>query len=202
MKICIDPGHSGPLEPGACAGGVTEAAIVLQAAKMLQTMLEKAGHKVKLTREDDVEDDGLEWRVELAWKFRADIYICLHCNAAETEAAHGTEVFYYPTSEGGRALARCIQTALVENCHTADRGIKTNDKWTVLVDTACPAVLVEMAFLTNNEDRAQLTDRFLLRQFAVGIMNGINAFAQGGPLFSGVREEPATYGIRAVSPNR
>ena len=33
MKICIDPGHSGPVEPGACAGGVTEAEIVYVIAK-------------------------------------------------------------------------------------------------------------------------------------------------------------------------
>ena len=114
MKICIDPGHSGPCEPGACAGGVTEAAIVLQVAQMLRKILEKEGHKVLLTREDDVEDDGLEWRVELAWKFKADIFISIHCNAAKESAPHGTEVFYYPGSERGRKLARCIQTALVE----------------------------------------------------------------------------------------
>ena len=54
------------MEPGACAGGVTEAAINLQVSKILARMLEKAGHKVKLTREDDVEDAELDWRVELA----------------------------------------------------------------------------------------------------------------------------------------
>ena len=32
LKIVLDPGHSGPFEPGACAGGVTEAGINLQIA--------------------------------------------------------------------------------------------------------------------------------------------------------------------------
>ena len=183
MRICIDPGHSGPMEPGACAGGVTEAAINLQVSKILARMLEKAGHKVKLTREDDVEDQELSWRVEEAWKFRTDIYVCIHCNAFASPAAHGTETYYYPGSDNGRALARCIQSELVKNCRTADRGVKSNDEWTVLTDTYCPAVLVEMAFLTNDRDRELLTDPFNQRLLAVGILNGIMAFERGGPLF-------------------
>lgn len=186
MRICIDPGHSGPVETGACAGGVTEAEVNLQVAKILAKMLEKSGHKVILTREDDVEDQELSWRVEIAWKFRADIYICIHCNAIASPSAHGTEVYYFPTSDNGHALARCIQEELVKNCRTEDRGVKTNDEWTVLLETTCPAVLVELAFLTNDKEREMLTDRFLQRQFAVGIVNGIEKFAAGGPLFGDV----------------
>ena len=186
MRICIDPGHSGPCEPGASAGGVTEAAIVLQVAKIAARILTGQGHQVKLTREDDIEDYSLSWRAELAWRFRADIFVSLHCNAAENLAARGTEVFYYPTSENGRDLARCIQSELVANCQTEDRGVKTNDTWTVLEETACPAVLVELAFLSNDLDREMLTDRFLQRQFAVGLVKGIEKFAQGGPLFAGM----------------
>ena len=54
MRICIDPGHSGPFEPGACAGGVTEAAVTLEIAKITARMLEKYRHKVLLTRTGDV----------------------------------------------------------------------------------------------------------------------------------------------------
>ena len=195
MKICIDPGHSGPVEPGACAGGVTEAAVNLRVAKLLAKTLEQAGHKVILTREDDVEDDGLSWRCEVAWKFRADIFVCIHCNAHASPEAHGTEVYYYPTSENGHALARCIQDELVALCQTYNRGVKTNDKWTVLLKTACPAVLVELAFLTNDAEREMLTTDMGRRRFAEGIVNGINRFAEGGPLFGKVMESPAAYGI-------
>ena len=186
MKICIDPGHSGPCEPGACAGGVTEADINLQVAKIAARILASRGHQVKLTREKDIDNDDLLWRAEVAWQFRADIFISLHCNAAASPAAHGTEVFYYPTSQGGHALARCLQAALVRNCQTADRGVKTNDEWTVLVETVCPAVLAELAFLSNDREREMLTDRFLQRQFAVAIANGIEQYARGGALFAGM----------------
>ena len=121
MKICIDPGHSGPVEPGACAGGVTEAAITLEIAKITAKMLEKFRHTVLLTRTGTVDNDWLTWRCEAAWNFGADIFISIHCNAHASPAAHGTEVFYYPGSESGHALARCIQAELVALCPGASK---------------------------------------------------------------------------------
>jgi N-acetylmuramoyl-L-alanine amidase len=176
MKICIDPGHSGPFEPGACAGGFTEAAINLQVSKRLRDTLESNGYDVFLTRESTVNNDGLTWRAEKAEDFGADIFVSIHCNSFRDPAAHGTEVIYYVNSELGRKLAQHIQTALVDNCGTTDRGIKTNDEYTVLEKTVCPAVLVELAFLSNDEEREALTDRFIQKTFAVGIAKGIDAY--------------------------
>ena len=199
MKICIDPGHSGKIEPGACAGGVTEAAINLEVAKIAGRMLEKFGHQVLLTRTGEVDNDWLSWRCEAAWAFGADIFVSIHCNACEDKTVTGSETFYFPGSETGHALARCIQSELVALCHTVDRNVKTNDEWTVLLETACPAVLVEMAFISNDQDRELLTDRFRQRQIAVGIANGVEDFAKGGPLFAGVMEHGVVYGFRRAA---
>ena len=196
MKICIDPGHSGPFEPGACAGGVTEAAVTLESAKITARMLQKYRHKILLTRTGDVDNDWLTWRCEAAWNFGADIFISIHCNAHASSEANGTEVFYFPTSENGHTLARCIQEEVVKNCRTVDRGVKTNDEWTVLLETACPAVLVELAFLTNDSERELLTTDMGQRRFAEGLVKGINRFAEGGPLFGSVVESASPKGIR------
>ena len=198
MKICIDPGHSGPFESGACAGGVTEAAINLEVAKIAGRMLEKYGHQVLLTRTGEVDNNWLTWRCEAAWAFDANVFVSIHCNASNDESSSGTEVFYYPGSETGHALARCIQSELVALCHTVDRHVKTNDEWTVLLETAMPAVLVEMAFITNEAERAKLTSDVGKRQFAEGLVRGINRFADGGPLFGKVMESPAPYGVRSA----
>ena len=198
MKICIDPGHSGKIEPGACTAGVTEAAINLEVAKIAARMLEKFGHQVLLTRTGEVDNDWLSWRCEAAWAFGADIFVSIHCNASEDESASGTEVFYFPGSETGHALACCIQAELVALCHTVDRKVKTNDEWTVLLETAMPAVLVELAFITNDAERAKLTSGMGQRQFAEGIVKGINRFADGGPLFGKVMESPAPYSVRSA----
>ena len=198
MKICIDPGHSGKIEPGACAAGVTEAAINLEVAKIAGRMLEKFGHQVLLTRTGEVDNDWLSWRCEAAWAFDADIFVSIHCNASNDESASGTEVFYFPGSETGHALARCIQSELVAFCHTVDRNVKTNNEWTVLLETAMPAVLVELAFITNEAERAKLTSDMGKRQFAEGLVRGINRFADGGPLFGKVMESPAPYGVSSA----
>ena len=196
MKICIDPGHSGSFEPGACAGGVTEAAVTLEIARITARMLQKYRHKVLLTRTGEVDNDWLTWRCEAAWNFGADIFISIHCNAQASSEANGTEVFYFPTSENGHTLARCIQEEVVKSCRTADRGVKTNDEWTVLLETACPAVLVELAFLTNDSERELLTTDMGQRRFAEGLVKGINRFAEGGPLFGSVVESASPKGIR------
>ena len=196
MKICIDPGHSGPFEPGACACGVTEAAVTLEIARITARMLQKYRHKVLLTRTGEVDNDWLTWRCEAAWNFGADIFISIHCNAHASSEANGTEVFYFPTSENGHTLARCIQEEVVKSCRTADRGVMTNDEWTVLLETACPAVLVELAFLTTDSERELLTTDMGQRRFAEGLVKGINRFADGGPLFGKVMESAAAYEVR------
>ena len=145
-----------------------------------------AGHEVLLTRTEDVGNDFLTWRVVKAEDFGADIFVSIHCNGVVDPAAHGSEVWYFPGSETVKLLADCIEQAMVENCHTTNRRIKTNDEWTVLEKTVCPAVLVEMAFITNPKEREMLTDSFTQRQFAVGVFNGVMKFAQGGPLFGGM----------------
>ena len=194
MKICLDPGHSGKVEPGACAGGFTEAAINLEVAKITGRMLEKFGHKVLLTRSGEVDNDWLTWRCEAAWAFDADLFVSIHCNAAASPAANGTECFYFPSSESGHALACCLQSELVALCHTVDRKVKTNDEWAVLRETAMPAVLVELAFLTNEKDRALLTGGMGQRRLAEGLVRGINRYAEGGPLFGKVMDRPARRG--------
>ena len=53
----------------------------------------------------------------------------------------------------------------------------------MLRETDCPAVLVELAFLTNEAERDRLTSGMGQRQFAEGLVRGINRFSDGGPLF-------------------
>ena len=141
MKIVIDPGHSGPCEPGACAGGATEAAVVLAIAEQLSPMLLAAGHSVLMTRSGDCPLTGLKWRAELANCWNADLFISIHANSFGDSAAHGSEVYYFPSSGRGLTLARLIQAQLVRRLHTADRGFK-QAMFTVLKQTDCPAVLV------------------------------------------------------------
>ena len=172
MKIFIDPGHSGPREPGACAGDVSEAGVVLAIARLAAARLRERGHTVRLSRDGDIDDDGLTWRAELANEWGADLFLSIHANSAADPAAHGTEVWHYPGSRAGRRLARRIQRAIVRRLDTADRGVKPAT-FTVLAATDCPAVLIETAFLSNSADRALLTVPARQADFAAAIAAAI-----------------------------
>ena len=174
VKIMLDPGHSGPCEPGACAGEFTEAAAVLAIARLAAARMRERGHTVRLTRDGDIDDDGLRWRAELANEWGADLFLSIHANSFADPAAHGTEVWHFPGSRSGIRLARRIQRAIVRRLHTADRGVKPAT-YTVLSATACPAVLVETAFLSNPADRVLLTEPARQADFAAAI-----AVAVGG----------------------
>jgi N-acetylmuramoyl-L-alanine amidase len=165
MKICIDPGHSGPFEPGACAGGVTEAALNMAIARFAAEELKLCGHEVRFTRDGSIDDDELNWRATLANDWGADLYLCIHCNSAVRVEAEGTETYHYPGSIAGEQLARCIQFRITDALLTEDRGVKAAD-FQVLRETVCPAVLVECGFISNPIDRGMLTDP--LEQWRLG----------------------------------
>ncbi len=156
MKIVIDPGHSGPVEPGACAGGVRECDVVLAIAKLLAVQLYDQGHEYIFTRTGDICTDDLGYRADLANANGADVLLSIHANSAGNAAAHGTEVYHYPGSSQGKRLASLLQARLVAELGTADRGVKEAN-FQVLRETDCPAALVEVAFISNAADRRLLT---------------------------------------------
>ncbi|CVK21878.1 N-acetylmuramoyl-L-alanine amidase family protein [Sporomusa sphaeroides] len=155
MKIVIDPGHSGSLEPGACAGGVRECDVALAIAGLLAERLAEAGHAALLTRTGDIATDDLGFRAALANANRADVFVSIHANSVANPAAQGTEVYHYPGSVQGRRLAALLQARLVAELGTVDRGVKTAN-FQVLRQTRCPAALVEVAFISNEAERRLL----------------------------------------------
>ena len=111
--------------------------------------------------------------VDTANDWPADIVISLHCNAANG-CARGTETLVYANEGESAQLAACIQSQIVDSLGTIDRGIKERPMLIVLNSTAMPAVLVEMAFVDNNEDAQILTER--ADEMARAIARGITDF--------------------------
>ena len=178
MKIAIDPGHSGPYEPGACADGATEASVVMDIADLLGRILQETGAEVMLTRVGDIDDAGLIWRAEIANLWGADLFLSIHANSFANPAAHGTEVWHFAGSRSGIRLARAVQGQIIQKLHTVDRGVKPGT-FTVLQATDCPAVLIETAFLSNPVDRVLLTSPAFQELFAAAIAAGIQDYTIG-----------------------
>jgi|694.fasta_scaffold06019_7 N-acetylmuramoyl-L-alanine amidase len=92
FKIVIDPGHGGEL-PGARYYGVSEKDIVLKVGIALgEQLLKHDDIEVIYTRKKDI-NVGLYERAQIANKAKANLFLSIHCNAAENKSATGTETW-------------------------------------------------------------------------------------------------------------
>lgn len=171
MKICIDPGHGGK-DPGAIGPtGLKEKDITLAVAKKLQQKLSSIA-KVTLTREVDESRDLWE-RSSLANSIGADYFISIHCNSAANQTANGTETLIYKTGGKAEKLAAKVQEKVVRALGTSDRGIKTRPGLHVLARTNMPAILVELAFISNPNEEKLLSNSTYQQKAAHAIAEGI-----------------------------
>ena len=165
MKVFINPGHDINLDSGAVNPntGRRECDVAHDAGKLLMQYLETAGCEVKALQDDDL---GLVCETSNEWG--ADIFVSLHCNAFNTQA-RGTETLY--KSFNGQRLANDIQSQLIRSINTVDRGVKKRDDLWVLNGTDATAVLVEMAFIDNDDDLEMLNNDLdaIVRAIARGI---------------------------------
>jgi N-acetylmuramoyl-L-alanine amidase len=180
--VVVDPGH-GPRGSGAADHGSDEAANVLAIGLALRDLLERAGARVVLTRQtmsfpvlpEDPSAGQLRARTAIANRGTADAFVSLHNNwHDDDEAARGSMTFHAPRA-GSETLARTVQTGLFEAAGGRDRGIAPGG-YHVLVNTNAPAVLVEMGFLSNEEDAALAKDEAFRTRAAAGIFRGLLGF--------------------------
>ncbi|WMM26808.1 N-acetylmuramoyl-L-alanine amidase [Tissierella sp. MB52-C2] len=169
MKVFLDAGHGGK-DPGALGNGLQEKDIALSVTLKVGEILKRHNVEVIYSRTTDVFLE-LSERTNLANKANADIFVSIHCNAAENVNAKGVETFSYPNSTKGTALAKCIQDSILQSkIYTLNRGIKTAN-FAVLRQSNMPSALVELAFITNIDDFKILKDK--QEELALAVAKGI-----------------------------
>lgn len=91
--IVIDAGHGGK-DPGAMYGGKKEKDVALAIALKVGKLIEDSIPNVKIlyTRKSDIFVELWE-RTNIANKAKADLFLSIHCNAADNTSAEGTETF-------------------------------------------------------------------------------------------------------------
>jgi N-acetylmuramoyl-L-alanine amidase len=80
--------------------------------------------------------------------------------------------FYYPTSYKGKEYATIIQNDLLKNLGTNNLGLRSNN-FVVLKNTKMPAVLVEIACLSNDSDRGKLDSEDFRQKAAESLAESI-----------------------------
>lgn len=166
LLVVIDPGHGGTDVGAIGRNNATETyekdvnlAIALKANRLLQA----AGVNTYMTRETDVAVE-LTMRPVIANQLNADLFLSVHNNAFSSSSAHGTTVLYYPDGQPdddvpmtSYRFAEILQEELVNALGRYDRGLTDGREMAVIRGTVAPAVITEIAFITNPEEQALLT---------------------------------------------
>ncbi len=175
LVVIIDPGHGGP-DPGAVGiGGLQEKVIVLDIGARVAAILQQQGVQAMLTRQDD-RDLDLEPRVQMAEQVNATVFVSIHANAISMSRPDisGLETYYY---DSGSELAQTIHQSILQTTGIADRGVRTA-RFYVLRKTSMPSVLVEVGFVTGQDDAAKLSNSSYRNQMATAIARGILQYLQ------------------------
>lgn len=189
--IVLDAGHGGK-DQGASSGKVLEKNVNLLMAQKVASILRKRGYLVSMTRNSDVALT-LDQRCQLAADKKADLFLSIHCNSAKDTTIHGIEVFLanppgvpsFGTTNIGKTGAASpyqktsalwgyfTQRALLNASNADDRGIKRK-QFKVIIDSPAPALLVELGFLSNKAECANLVKTDYQDKLAVALCDAID----------------------------
>ena len=191
MKVFINPGHDIKYDSGAVHYDTNvnvdlrECDVALKIGTAVQKYLEVAGCECYLMQSDNLAptpagrsdyDDRQGMTVtETANEWGADVFVSIHCNAANGNA-RGTETECYIQTGNGGSLARFIQSQIIDSIDTVDRGVKEMPGLLVLRYTDMPAVLVETAFIDNDDDMLLLVQHW--DDIARAIARGVTDYVQ------------------------
>lgn len=179
--IVLDAGHGGS-DPGADGTyngqPVYEKDLTLSITKKVASILQAKGYSIQLTRSGDTYPT-LSERSALANSMHAAAFVSIHINSVTgAPSASGTEV-YYSTQNNGSAygatseqLATNILNGMMKRIDARNRGVKTANHL-VTRTSEMPASLVEVGFISNQEEVGKMLTEDYQNKVAEGIAEGI-----------------------------
>lgn len=205
-KILIDPGQQKsqmsekePIGPGAASTtakmsygatsvttGKREYEWTMTFGTRLKAALEARGYEVLLTRESaEVEISNAE-RAQLAKEKGAEIYVSLQADAASNKDAKGiysqipsrSNAFVGSLYDDCKRLAKELQNNLIAQTGTKDRGVQEIDTLPALNYSEVPAVVLQLGFMTNQEEDANLWSEAYQDKMIQAICDGIDTYFQ------------------------
>ena len=176
ITAAVCSGHGGP-DPGALSivgeQGVYESEINLANTMVIAEALENLGAKTILiyTEEEKLETYG---RMDPARYGYADVYICCHANSiAESSPANlwcGTYVYYHYDHSADFAKRLCDYISASTN---RDNEGAHADYYSVTRLTMCPAVMLEVGFVSNPMDLESLIDKRDIQKTAFAVTKAV-----------------------------
>lgn len=204
-KIAIDAGHQAhgnseqePIGPGASqtkakvasgttgrTTGVTEYQLNLDVALKLRDELEARGYEVYMIRETNDVDISNAERAQLAAESGSDILIRIHANGADNTSVAGALTMAPSTANPYlsqemiaecQKLSQCIITAFCASTGANNQGVYQTDEMSGLNWCSIPATIVEMGYMTNQEEDTRMQTADYQQQMVTGIADGIDQY--------------------------
>jgi len=178
MKIAIDIGHT----PASSASSeyANEYASAKLVADKCQVLLAAKGHETRIFDYPTVMSNNEEFRkvVKESNAWGAELFVSFHCDSSSNTGAHGGHVCYY--SREGRKMAVKVAAKLCPIM--SGRSSKTMQRLGlyVLKYTRAIAVLVELGFVSNEDDARKLAE--LSDELASAVADGIDSYASARKL--------------------
>lgn len=203
-KIALDPGQQKsqmteeePVGPGASATtakmsygatstttGKREYEWSMEFTLRLKTELENRGYEVILTREEnDVKISNAE-RAKFANENGAELYLSIQADAASNADAKG--IYTQIPSSGNtfvghlyndcKRLAKLLQNNLIAETGTKDRGVQEIDKVASINYSEVPVAVLQLGFMSNKEEDANLWSADYQDKMIQAICDGIDTY--------------------------
>lgn len=166
--VVLDAGHGGN-DTGAFQAGIAEKDITLDVSKRVAAILINKGINVEMTRWQD-KNPTLQERVEFSDSKKTSVFVSIHVNSSVKPEIVGIETHYWQDS--GYDVAKIIQKSMCDNINSCNRGL-FKSKFYVINHTKAPAVLVEIGYLSNANERNEMLNEQRKQQTAQAIADGI-----------------------------
>jgi len=195
LFVMIDPSHGGPDRGVKFSDEFYEKDVTLAIALMIQKELASTpAIRVQLTRDTDRELN-IQEREQIVRRAAPDVFISLHINAGFGKKASGFEI-YFPGFKGQTQgdsgdssvilkdmqrnkylndsvrLAYILQKNLEQVFPRKGRGLREAPV-PIIEGIAKPALVIELGFVSNPEDRKKITERDIQSSIADAISRSI-----------------------------
>jgi N-acetylmuramoyl-L-alanine amidase len=195
--ILIDPSHGGQDQGIKLTKDIAEKDITLAVAQFIKKELSKENNlEVVLTRDSD-KTISLEDRGKFIEKIKPDFFLSLHVNGGFGKNASGFELYYQELGEDvikgkktakdnklqiknkyqnqSLAMAKIVQENLNTLFPRKGRGLRKADL-PVIDGLLVPALVVEMGFATNSEERNKLLSSKTQTEISKALVKSIKTF--------------------------